>query len=398
LHTLKSLNRSLPFMKSSAFILFLSIVITLYSLVNFYIYHRAMQAIPVGNTWRTIFPILFWTLAFAYIFARFLERVKPCDFTEVMTWIGSIWLGIMVYGFLTVLLIDLARVLNSFIHYFPQLFYIDYPKTKLITLFISTILIVITVTAGFINARLPMIRQLDLTINKKIKGESSLKIVMASDIHMGTLIAKRRTNFLVDRINSLKPDLVLFAGDLVDEDLAPVIRRNLGATLNQIRAKYGVFGITGNHEYIGGAEPAVKYLTEHGVIMLRDSVVLVDDRFYIVGREDRDRPRFSGKQRKSLEEVMRGVDRSYPVILMDHQPFDLNKVVEQGVDLQLSGHTHHGQLWPFNYITNAIYELSWGYKKIGETQFYVSSGFGSWGPPVRLGNRPEIVVINIHFK
>jgi predicted MPP superfamily phosphohydrolase len=83
---------------------------------------------------------------------------------------------------------------------------------------------------------------------------------------------------------------------------------------------------------------------------------------------------------------------------MDHQPFKLEKAAEQGVDLQLSGHTHHGQLWPFNYITNAIYELSWGYRQIGLTHFYVSSGFGSWGPPLRLGNRPEIVEINVKFR
>ena len=95
---------------------------------------------------------------------------------------------------------------------------------------------------------------------------------------------------------------------------------------------------------------------------------------------------------------MKDVDRSYPVLLMDHQPFNLDQAVRHGVDLQLSGHTHHGQVWPFNYITNAMYELSRGYKKIGQTHFYVSSGFGSWGPPVRLGNRPEIVVITMQFK
>jgi predicted MPP superfamily phosphohydrolase len=94
---------------------------------------------------------------------------------------------------------------------------------------------------------------------------------------------------------------------------------------------------------------------------------------------------------------MQQVDRSRPVILLDHQPFNLERSVEQGVDLQLSGHTHHGQLWPFNYITTAIYEISSGYKLIGKSHFYVSTGFGTWGPPVRLGNRPEIVQIKITF-
>jgi len=96
--------------------------------------------------------------------------------------------------------------------------------------------------------------------------------------------------------------------------------------------------------------------------------------------------------------VLSGADPSYPVILMDHQPFNLDKAAEAGVDLQLSGHTHHGQIWPLNYITKAIYEVSWGYKEIGRTQFYVSCGYGTWGPPVRLGNRPEIMNIRIKFE
>ena len=165
-----------------------------------------------------------------------------------------------------------------------------------------------------------------------------------------------------------------------------------------LKSKYGFYGITGKHEYIGGVEPAVRYLTEHGITMLRDTAILVDGQFYIVGRDDRDKPRFTGKERKSLDDVMKGVDTSYPVILMDHQPFNLANSTRLGVDLQLSGHTHHGQIWPFNYITRAIYEISTGYRQIGNTHFYVSSGFGSWGPPIRLGNRPEIVVITLKFQ
>ena len=385
-------------MKSSAFIIFISIVTTLYALLNFLLYHRSMQAIPAGSNMRIWFTVFFWTLVSAYVIARFLERLLPSDFTEVVTWIGSIWLGMMIYALLIVLVVDIARALNFFFHIFPSSFYINYEKTKWIAFCISVMIVMTASLAAFINARLPRINHLNIEINKVVLGDKTLKIVMASDIHMGTLIAKRRTNFLVNKINSLKPDLILFAGDVVDEDIAPVIRRNLGATLSQLKSKLGVYAITGNHEYIGGAEAAVKYLTEHGVIMLRDSAVLIDHRFYIVGRDDRDKGRFTGKERKTLDAVLSNVDRSFPVILMDHQPFQLQKVVEQGVDLQLSGHTHHGQLWPFNYITNAIYQVSWGYKKIGNSQFYVSSGFGSWGPPMRLGNRPEIVEINIHFK
>jgi predicted MPP superfamily phosphohydrolase len=178
-----------------------------------------------------------------------------------------------------------------------------------------------------------------------------------------------------------------------------VIRQNLGESLRNIKSQFGVFAITGNHEYIGGAEEACSYLTEHKVTMLRDQSLKVADSFFLVGREDQSSSRFPPyNRRKDLAELMESVDKKYPVILMDHQPFELNEAAGQGIDLQISGHTHYGQLWPINYIVNGIYELAWGYRRIAGTQYYVSDGVGTWGPPVRIGNRPEIVNIEIQFK
>jgi hypothetical protein len=222
-------------------------------------------------------------------------------------------------------------------------------------------------------------------------------MVVVSDVHLGTIIGRDRLARIVEQVNDLRPDLVLFAGDVVDEDLAPVIRQNIGETLLSIRSRKGVYGITGNHEYIGGAEQACAYLEAHGIRMLRDTCVEIEGGIVIAGREDRSSRQFGGKRRKSLDVLLAGVDPHAPLILMDHQPFDLQEASAQGVDLQLSGHTHHGQLWPFNYITSAIYEVSWGYVRKGSTHFYVSSGVGTWGPPVRTGNRPEIVEITMTF-
>ena len=381
-------------MKIVPFLVFSLIVLIIYGLINTYIFTRFMQCIPSGSQGRMWAIIVFWVLAGSFIVARFMERAYPCDFTEVMTWIGSIWLGAMIYFLLAVLLVDFARLVNHFIPFFPQVFYADYQKTKLIALFIIMGLVIVTVTAGFINARNPRIKFLDLNIAKKIQGSKTLKIAMASDIHLGTLVGKRGASRLVRMINSLHPDIILLAGDLVDEDLKPVIRRNLGETLKNLHAPLGVYAITGNHEYIGGAAEA----TAHKIKFLSDTIELIDNRFYLAGRDDRDKSRFTGNQRKPLAEVLKGADPAYPILLMDHQPFQLSKPEELGVDLQLSGHTHHGQIWPFNYITNIIYEVSWGYKKKGNTQIYVSSGYGTWGPPIRLGNRPEVVSIILHFE
>lgn len=384
-------------MKVSAFIIFFIIVTIVYGGINTLIFIRGLQGIPQGSGFRTIYTWGFWLIASTFLLARFFERIYPCLFTGIITWIGSFWLAFILYFLISLLILDVARLLNYIFGIFPSFFYINYEKTKLVTMIITVTIVFLTVTAGFINARIPRVTKLNVKVDKVVSGDKQLRIVMASDIHMGTLIARHKTDNLVRTINSLHPDIILFAGDVVDEDLTPVIKNNLGANLLQLKAKLGVYAIPGNHEYIGGAEPAVKYLTEHGVKVLRDTAVLIDQRFWLAGRDDRDKGRFSGKVRKELGEVLKDIDFQYPVILMDHQPFDLDKTVAAGVDLQLSGHTHHGQLWPLNYITSAIYEVSSGYKQKGNTHFYVSNGFGTWGPPVRLGNRPEIVMINVKF-
>jgi predicted MPP superfamily phosphohydrolase len=257
--------------------------------------------------------------------------------------------------------------------------------------------VVIIVFAGYINALNPRVSKLNLDVKKAANGRPSLNIVFASDIHLGTIVGRQRFDKIVVKINELNPDIVLFPGDIVDEDLKPVIKENVGESLRNIIAPLGVYACTGNHEHIGGVEEAFKYLTEHDILVLRDSVIMVNSEFYLIGREDRDAKRFSGRGRKTLEELMIGIYKERPVILMDHQPYNLEEASSNQVDLQISGHTHNGQLWPFNYLTDAIYEVSRGYKKKGNTHIYVSSGVGTWGPPVRTGNRPEIVNIKLNF-
>jgi predicted MPP superfamily phosphohydrolase len=203
---------------------------------------------------------------------------------------------------------------------------------------------------------------------------------------------------IVDKINQLEPDIILIPGDMIDEDIAPVLQTNVGDILMQLKSKYGVYASTGNHEYIGGVLKAKEYLAAHKINVLSDTAELIDDSFYIVGREDVTIKTFINQRRKSLKDILETVDTSKPMILLDHQPMKLSQASKNGIDLQLSGHTHHGQLWPFNYITKAIFEISWGYGNKGDTHYYVSSGVGGWGPPIRTVNRPEIISIKLSFQ
>ncbi len=383
--------------RTQTFIIFFSIVIVLYGLINTYIFLRGLQAISHGSPLRIWFMVVFWFLSLSYIAARLLERIALSWLTDGLVWIGSFWMGAMAYFLIILIAIDLLRLVNYIVPFFPYFLTRNLRYTKQVVALIVVGIVFLTVIGARVNAMFPRIQTLELTIHKN-SPLKELNVALVTDVHLGTIICNSHFTRIVEKINSIHPDIVLFAGDLVDEDIEPVIRENLGETLRQIKSKYGIYGITGNHEYIGGVEPACKYLTEHGVTMLRDSVAKVADAFTLVGREDFSIRQFNGKKRKQLSELMNGVDTSLPVILMDHQPLRLDDVVNHGVDLQLSGHTHHGQLWPFNYISEAVYELSWGYKKKGNTHFYVSCGVGTWGPPMRTGNRPEVVNVKLKFE
>ncbi len=379
-------------MRTMTFLFFFAIVLIIYSLANYYIFIRGWQALPQDSKVRIYYLTIFLILAASYIVGRVLEKIYLSVVSDIFVWIGSFWLAAMLYLFLAVLLIDIFRLLNHWV------FKISYPAQMplytAITVFSLTLILLIY---GYINACNPQIKTLDIKIDKKSKL-SGLSIVAVSDIHLGTIVDRKRFCRMVERINSLEPDLVLLAGDIVDEDLAPVIRENIGEALTEISAKYGVYGITGNHEYIGGVEQAAHYLETHNVRLLRDTTILIEDAVYIVGREDRSISQFTNGRRKPLKSLLKSVDINLPVILMDHQPFQLEEARDNNIDLQISGHTHHGQIFPINFITNAIYEISWGYRIIGRTHYYVSSGAGTWGPPIRTGNHPEIVQLKLQFE
>lgn len=380
-----------------AFIIFYSIVITLYTLINYYIFSRGLNALPDGGFLKAIFPWVFWGMAATYVAGRILERIYLSFASDILVWTGSFWLAGMLYFFLAVAIIDLIRVFNYLIPFYPDIIVRNYTTIKQVLFFGVLAGVSIVVTAGHINTRYPVVRTIHIPIEKKANGAEKLNAVMLSDIHLGTLIGNGHFEKIVNKVQSLHPDIILLAGDMLDEDLEPVLRQNIGQTLKQLNAPLGVYAVMGNHEYIGGAEAAYQYLKGYGITMLRDSVIKIEESFFIIGREDRDKPRFSGNKRRALSELVSETNPDYPIILIDHQPYYLEEASELGVDLQLSGHTHHGQLWPLNYITSSIFTISRGYGKVGDMHVYVSNGVGTWGPPVRIGSRPEIIQLNIAF-
>jgi len=380
-------------MRSISFLIFFSIIMLIYSSANYYLYVRGLQAFSLTQSYRRWYIIIFWTIAASFIAGSFLERLASSAFSEWVYRIGSFWIAAMLYLGIAVVLIDLIRILNYFFHFLPH--FSEIMRFRLGLIVVSTVSVI--VIGGHINALWINVREIPLTIHKKVTGSPEVKILMASDIHLGALIGERREKKLLDIIREQKPDLVLLCGDLVDGEIAPVLRKNLGRHIQEIDTPLGVYAITGNHEYIGGIDKTLPYLQSINIKVLLDETVTLNNGIQLVGRNDQSSGR-GANARKPLTELLIGIDQIKPVIVMNHQPFNLQEAADANVDLHLSGHTHHGQLWPVNYITKAIFELSWGYLKKGNTNFYVSSGYGSWGPSVRVGNRPEVVVFKLKFE
>jgi predicted MPP superfamily phosphohydrolase len=210
---------------------------------------------------------------------------------------------------------------------------------------------------------------------------------------LGISLGEKATQKYVNMINAEKPDLVLFVGDVIDHSVPVVMEQHLDRQLRQISAPLGVYGILGNHEYFAGVDNRLyDFYRKSGIILLQDSSVMIDNDIYIIGRDDA-----SNKHRASLSRIMTSIDQSKPTILLDHQPNNLQDAEKNHIDLQISGHTHDGQVFPGNLIASKMFELSNGFLKKGNTNYYVSSGLGIWGPLYRIGTQSEMVVIRFKF-
>ena len=371
-------------MKSIFFITIFTITV----LMVFYVTLRGWQVLQpfsnlkVGYLWANIllFIVMFSGLAMRNIF--------PDNVAKAVAFVGFSYMIVVIYLLLSFLATDIVRLFSLVFHL----------STEWIKMFrfwafgVSLVLITIAMLVGNYKFNNPAIVHLQLKSDKPLQAKK-IRIVAASDLHLGISIDKSYLKKYVALINAQKPDLVLLAGDIADNSTAPIIRQNMADEFRAIQSKLGVFAITGNHEYFGESPFALEnYLNTAGVTYLRDSAVLVDSSFYVVGRDDK-----MNTKRQSLNELVKGIDTNKTIILLDHQPFHLDEAAKNNIDLQISGHTHNGQFFPGNLIVSRMYEVAHGYLKKGATHFYVSSGLGLWGPQYRIGTQSEVVVIDLEY-
>jgi hypothetical protein len=230
-----------------------------------------------------------------------------------------------------------------------------------------------------------------IEVPRRSSPAESVRMVFASDFHLGTMTDPDFLRRFTAKVNALEPDVVLIGGDIVEghrgEDQA-----ELAARFREFRTKYGIYAVAGNHERYGRVTG--DFFERAGIRLLRDEVVTVGGAFDLAGRVDDSH----GRRRKSLPAILGDGPRGLPLILLDHTPRRLDEAAGAGVDVQLSGHTHNGQLFPMNLIYRRFYELSWGHLVKGRTHYFVTSGVQLWGPPVRTAGVSEIMLIDVAFR
>ncbi len=341
------------------------------------------------------YPIIYWTgfwfIALSYIIARMGSALIPYRLSSFMRLIGSYWFAIMVYAFLLILIADAGNWMLGWTSFEP----IHYQFFTSSAVIMGVIVICIR---GAWNAWNPIIRKYDIQLNKLADREEPFRIAVVSDLHLGHIVDNKYLNILVDRINTLDVDIILLPGDVIDDSAEPFIHKGMAEVMSGMKSRLGIYAVLGNHEYYGGQiEAYVKSMNAHGMHVLMDQSVLVDNQIQIVGRKDRTAESMGLNGRLRVEELLTDLNPTMPIIMMDHQPHQLGTIANAGVDVLLSGHTHRGQMMPFHWITGRMFELDWGYLRKDNFHAIVSSGFGTWGPPIRLGSRSEIVELTIRF-
>ncbi len=357
------------------FILFLSIVLLF---LGYALWH-VWNILPFGKVgkWLVTFLIAACFLSMFLFFGGKLEKM-PLEMASTCYEISTSSVFVLLYLVMAFIVIDLARLLHLI------------PSRLIHDSWIGTISLIVLLTCIFVAGNIKYNNKvrvpLDLTTDKKL--DKQYKMVMMSDLHLGYHNRKAELSRWVDMVNSENADLILIAGDIIDNSTRPLEEEQMADEFKRLNAP--VYACLGNHEYFSQQPKAKAFYKKAGINLLIDSATVIDNCITIIGRDDRMNP-----NRKELKDLCKDVADSTYTIVLDHQPYNLEKTEECHIDFQMSGHTHRGQVWPISWITDAIYECSHGPYQRGNTRYYVSSGMGIWGGKFRIGSQSEYTVATL---
>jgi len=367
--------------------MFITIVFAIYLLPGIYVYIRILNLFNHKHG-KIIFTIAFWLLMFLFPLTETLAHSRVSGLGNSLILSGYLLLPFLLYLFLSVLVRDLLLVVNRMLKIIATE-KLQTPRIKIITFFILLIIPAMVVVFGMFKYADIKVNRYQIEIPRRSSALQHLRILLASDFHLRELTSDHLMPDFVKKVNSLNADILLLPGDILEGDRQDEQVAEFERQFSQIQTKYGVYASLGNHEFYHGGERTDFFKNAH-ITVLTDTTIIINHAFALLGRNDQ-----HFYKRKPVSDLVGNLPDKLPVIILDHRPTDLQNISASGADILVSGHTHNGQLFPFNYIADKIYELSWGYKKINKTHVFVTSGIQLWGPPVRTTGDSEMMVIDV---
>ncbi|MCH1624049.1 metallophosphoesterase [Ferdinandcohnia quinoae] len=357
------------------FILVVIVILLLYAALSFYIGY---------NGWVWLKRSFFFKKKKTYTFIIILLSLS------IFVSVFSTWVPLILIGYYWLILVGYSLILlplANILYFLIRKKGIRWIGSSVLSIYLFIFIF------GTYNAWNPIVRNYSIAIDKNIEREE-LNILLVSDFHLGSIVGKNHLQRFVDIVDETKPDIILIPGDLINDNIEPFKKENMADIMKKIKAPLGVYASLGNHDYYGNDdEEIVKTMEKLGIKVLTDESIMIEDEFFIIGRNDP-----TDENRKKMSTLVSGLDKTKPLMMLDHQPTELGIAEDNGVDLILSGHTHRGQVAPANLITNMLFENDWGYLKKGKLHSFVSSGFGTWGPPLRIGSQAEVMMIHVTFE
>ena len=328
--------------------------------------------------------------------------------------IANYWFALLIYAFFIVVIGHLLSLLLRRVLKVMPIDFFKRRKTTATGAIITLVLIATISIYGMYNARDIRLTDYSVTVNKSVSNMEKLKVVLIADLHMGYSIGLDHMQKTVDLINSQNPDIVCIAGDIYDNDYDAIEEpEKMAKLLSSMKSTYGTYACWGNHDvnekilsgftFNFGSEKnhderMDDFFKKAKINLLEDEVALIDNKFYVAGRVDRDKPATENNYKRTPEELLNRLDKTKPIITLYHEPDQLSELANAGTDLLLCGHTHDGQIFPGNIITKLTWENSCGYLKKGDMHNIVTSGVGVYGPYIRVGTHAEVVSIDVNFK
>lgn len=358
--------------------IFIALLDFILSTISYAYYHKNLRLAKTKY-----FAICYLLLAVNAAAARMLPEALPITILKISSWLSGFWIAFIYYSLWLALL-------HTLVWGFKKIFSLKRISTVKIAV-IGLPLILCFLLYGSFKAFQPVVRTENLVTDKLTAGEK-YKIVLVSDIHLGRILGKDYAENLVQQINAQQPDIILMAGDIVDEKLIFVATENSLEPFNKLQPSLGTYAAFGNHDYLDNGQLFQQLLTEHKIKVLQNENAVTGN-LKITGLIDYSR----NKGTQSLQDLSADNDRYYNIVI-DHQPRRMEAASAAGYDLYVSGHTHTGQLFPNRFVTKKMYPLDYGIKEFGSLTAITSSGYGFWGPPIRTEMAPEIVVIKLQGK